>query len=888
MTTPHPFDQVARLAGPGDNVAIALHTLAAGSTVVHQGRTILIPHTILEGHRFALTPIPAGQHLLSWNLPFGKTTTDVEPGDYICNEKILEALGQSGLELDLPPRANFVDEQLHYHIDEAGFTPGKQVELLPHAGSFQGIARSGGRGVGTRNFLVVLGTSSRVAALARTIAESFADLPGRCPAIDGIVPVTHTEGGMAETPHNVDFVLRTLAGFLVHPNVAAAVILDEGSESVNNHRLEAYMREHGYPLDAVPHDFISVNRDPDGVQTAARDAILARVPAANAAERTTHSLKHLRLALQCGGSDAFSGISANPLVGWVNREILRHGGSACIAETTELIGAESYMLEHVRDLETAQDFLAAIKRFRELAGWHGHTPEGNPSGGNRLRGLYNIIVKSIGAAMKKDPAVRLDYSIPYSSPMTEPGFYFMDSPGNDLESVAGQVAGGSNLIFFTTGNGSITNFPFVPTIKIVTTTGRYEMLKNEMDVNAGAYLDGESMDDLGRDTFALTLEVAGGRRTAGERAGHSQVQIWRNWQQDGSTAPDVVEQTERFAGNPAAMRDGATIPVLFPKRGPRVGLILPNSLCSGQVADGIARRMEKRRIGKESAFSSFVALPHTEGCGCHAADTGDVAGNTLINYVLHPHVAAAMFLEHGCEKYQNTYFQNLLREKNISADRFGWSSIQLDGGIAAVADKIEDWFAVAGNAAKPEENRDPLTIGLHLSSADAAADAAVIATVCRSLVGAGGNVILTASSSWLENPGFAREVFAGPYRGPTLAYGSAPAAPGFHVMDVPSLDDADTLSGLGATGVEVIVWHSDQRLYQTHPFIPVLQSSVAKGGAERNEADVCIDPDGDTAKQALQWYERVAMAASGEYIPRLLEEGTTAFQLSRGRLGISL
>ncbi|MCB0025458.1 MAG: UxaA family hydrolase, partial [Caldilinea sp.] len=160
-----------------------------------------------------------------------------------------------------------------------------------------------------------------------------------------------------------------------------------------------------------------------------------------------------------------------------------------IAETPELIGAEPYMLARVRDLATAQRYVAIRDRFVAYAAAHGTSAEGNPSDGNKLRGLYNIILKSIGAAMKKHPQTRLDYAIDYSERMAAPGFYFMDSPGLDLESVAGQIAAGCTVIYFTTGNGSVTNFPFVPTIKVVTTTPRFQLLARDMDVNAGAYLD---------------------------------------------------------------------------------------------------------------------------------------------------------------------------------------------------------------------------------------------------------------------------------------------------------------------------------------------------------------------------------------------------------------
>jgi altronate dehydratase len=241
-------------------------------------------------------------------------------------------------------------------------------------------------------------------------------------------------------------------------------------------------------------------------------------------------------------------VSGNPLAGWVAREVIRHGGSANLAETDELIGAESYILANTRDLATAQRFLEKIEIFKERVAWHGHSAEGNPTGGNKFRGLYNIAIKSIGAARKKDPDVRLDYVIDYGEPMTKPGYYFMDSPGNDLESIAGQIAAGCNLIFFTTGNGSITNFPFVPTIKFITTTGRWNLLSKDMDVNAGRYLDGASMEELGMETFHYTVEVASGTRSVGERAGHSQVSIWRDWQQTDRSRLDERDRRGEGAG----------------------------------------------------------------------------------------------------------------------------------------------------------------------------------------------------------------------------------------------------------------------------------------------------------------------------------------------------
>ncbi|MGH2344631.1 MAG: UxaA family hydrolase, partial [Chloroflexota bacterium] len=447
-----------------------------------------------------------------------------------------------------------------YQLDESRFRPGTQVSRYRDARYFSGYRRPAGRGVGTRNVIVLLGITSRGAGFARALEDRVRHLADGHTNLDGIVAVTHTEGGGGTEPNNIEFLLRTLAGFMVHPNVGAVLAIDQGDETVNHTRLRRFMEEHGYPLAAVPHYFLSLS---EGFQAnlANGEAIIADwVPRVAAVQRTQEPFSELKIALQCGGSDAFSGVSGNPLAAWVAREVIRYGGSANLAETDELIGAEEYVLQNVRDLPTARQFLDKIERFRERLSWHGATAEGNPSGGNNLRGLYNIAIKSIGAAMKRDPQVRLDYVIDYAERLDQPGYYFMDSPGNDLESIAGQVASGCNMIFFVTGNGSITNFPFVPTIKIVTTSGRYQLLEREMDVNAGAYLDGTPLDELGADTLDLTLSVASGARSVGERAGHSQVSIWRNWQQRDRRSLERLQHASAPAGRPLPVSTQGAVP----------------------------------------------------------------------------------------------------------------------------------------------------------------------------------------------------------------------------------------------------------------------------------------------------------------------------------------
>ena len=266
----------------------------------------------------------------------------------------------------------------------------------------------------------------------------------------------------------------------------------------------------------------------------------------------------------------------------------------------------------MRDLTTARAFLDFVAQFKERLAWHGQTAEGNPTGGNKFRGLYNIALKSIGAAMKKHPRVRLDWVVDYAERMQAPGYYFMNTPGNDLESIAGQVAGGSNLIIFVTGNGSITNFPFVPTIKVMTTTMRFELLSQEMDVNAGAYLDGMPMAQLGDESLDLLVEIASGRRSKGELAGHSQISIWRNWQQQNDSQLQTILTRPRPDGRPLALENRSgeqTIDLPKPAR-PHVGLILPTSLCSGQIAGMAAQRLN-RAATEPAGYPGISALPRS-------------------------------------------------------------------------------------------------------------------------------------------------------------------------------------------------------------------------------------------------------------------------------------
>jgi len=296
----------------------------------------VLAHTVLEGHRFAVRLIKAGEPLLSWGFPFGIAMTEIATADYVCNQSMLDALAVRRLDgAKLPAQPNFSDTLPAFVFDESAFRGGPAVERVERPGTFAGFRRPGGRGVGTRNFIVILGTTSRTASFARQLAAHLQPLARVHPSLDGIVAVAHTEGGGNSEPHNADEVLRALAGFVVHPNVGAVLAVDYGVEPVANARLRSFMEEHGYPLADVPHRFLTLSGPLAAGLAEGERVVRDWLPHVSAERRTNEPISRLQVALQCGGSDAFSGVSGNPLAGAVTHEIIRHGGAAVLTETDE-------------------------------------------------------------------------------------------------------------------------------------------------------------------------------------------------------------------------------------------------------------------------------------------------------------------------------------------------------------------------------------------------------------------------------------------------------------------------------------------------------------------------------------------------------------------------
>ncbi|WP_051297789.1 UxaA family hydrolase [Brevibacterium album] len=930
------------LPTPEDNVAIVPERLEAGEVLDLEGARVVLKHAVLQGHRICVRAVREGESLLSWGLPFGTALEDIAPGEYVCNAKMREVLLQRNPE-DFPagsaPAVNFSDrDTVAERTLPAAPVFGANAPTRAGERTFPGFRRGPSRGWGTRNHLAVIGTTSHSRAAVLAAAEELARLHPAGEGFDGVVPVVHTEGGGRDAPLNADLLVRTLAGFAVNPNVGAAVIVGDPDAAVSNRDVLAALGE----LPHSPHEYtVRFCQVPD----ASADSVAQIVATAQTVAgrvtglvREPAPLSALKVGMQCGGSDAFSGVSANQVLGRAMHTLIDHGGAVGIAETDELIGSEVFTLARVADPRITQRFLEIQQRFKDYAQAHGHTAEGNVSGGNIYRGLYNITLKSLGAARKKDPQTAIDHVIDYAQPMDRPGFYFMDSPGNDLESVAGQVASGANLIIFTTGNGSITNFPFVPTLKVVTTTARFRHLESDMDYNAGRILDGSSMDAEGQELFELAVATAGGQAAKGEASRQSQTQIWRSWHFGGSEgpAPGAARDRDSFTGEPLlplgadtvpeagagavseAGPGGASSPPQIVVAGGRFDLVLPTSLCSGQVAEQIAARIGEARtegaksagggLGASGSGLSVVALSHTEGCGVSSGSAEEIFRDTLLGYATHPLTAHAVFLEHGCEKTHNDFFRRSLAGRGIDAGGFDWASIQGEGGIASVTEHVLSALAAAQAAreaaragadsvagASAAVSRPAPLVGVSTSAKNAGRTASLVAALVRTLLDGGTGVLIAAADPVLGEDGFLRPLGLDARPEPTLAHAAQVRIPGLHLMDDSSSDWLETATGLGASGASVLLVFADEHPRQPHRFLPTVQVGTAGrsagmdvllGGPDAGEGPAATDAGtGRTLETVLA---AVAGAAAGDFVQATPPRANVGFQVSRGRFGVSL
>jgi len=487
-----------------DNIAIARAPLAEGQPLRLNGKELSTAGPVPMGHKVALEAIPAGGSILRYGQIMGRAKVAIRPGEWVHTH-------------------NVAFEELTFDYEyPTGETPLPRTPA--DAPVFQGYAREDGR-VGTRNYIAVVAASNCAAHTAELIAASYAGerLPEN---VDGVVAFPHGEGcGHSIGPDTIQL-QRTLGGVLNHPNVSAAVILGLGCE-VNqiDHYLGAdnplarSRRLHGLTLQQSGGTRATIE--------AARKVIGDMIERAASEKRTPAPASRIVLGLNCGGSDSFSGITANPALGYCSDLLAGIGGSPVLAETTEIFGAEHLLVKRARNRAVAEKLLEMVRGYKAYLNRFGGSFNDNPSPGNKEGGLTNILEKSLGAVAKAGVSTLTDV-VDYAERVSTPGFVFMNTPGYDPVSLTGLAAGGCNIIIFTTGRGSAIGFPSIPVIKIATNTPMYRRMQDNMDINAGRIADGEAtVAGVGKEIFDFMLRVASGERTCAERLGHKEFVPWR-------------------------------------------------------------------------------------------------------------------------------------------------------------------------------------------------------------------------------------------------------------------------------------------------------------------------------------------------------------------------
>jgi altronate hydrolase len=484
-----------------DNIAVARVPISAGAELKVDGQSVTARDYIPAGHKIALARIQPGETVRRYGQVIGRASAAIEPGSHVHTQ-------------------NLAFEELHFNYEfPAGETPLAARRASP---TFLGYPREDGR-VGTRNYIAVVAASNCAAHTAELIASSFAGekLPSN---VDGVVAFPHGEGcGHAIGP-DTEQLQRTLAGVLAHPNVAAAIILGLGCE-VN--QISHYLGPNAPRTGRLVGMTLQDSGGTRGALQAARTEIARLMEQCSQEQRVEVPASRIVLGLNCGGSDSFSGITANPALGVCSDMLAAIGATAALAETTEIFGAEHLLVRRARNRQVADKLLGFVDSYKQyLKRFHGSFDD-NPSPGNKEGGLSNILEKSLGAVAKAGTSTLTD-AVDYAEPLRTPGFVFMNTPGYDPVSLTGLAAGGCNLIAFTTGRGSAIGFPSVPVLKIASNSNTYRRMRDNMDVNAGAIADGDkSVQEIGREIFDALLRVASGEKTCAERLGHQEFVPWR-------------------------------------------------------------------------------------------------------------------------------------------------------------------------------------------------------------------------------------------------------------------------------------------------------------------------------------------------------------------------
>ena len=486
---------------PEDNVVVGVDQIAVGADVAGVTARERVP----RGHKLAIRAIGEGEPVRKYGQTIGFASKPICPGDWVHEHNV----------------------GLHDFARDYQFAEGaKNDEVLPPElrATFEGYVRPNGKR-GTRNYIGILTSVNCSASVAKFMAEEVdrSGILDDYPEIDGAVAFVHGSGcGMAAYGEGWDLLRRTQWGYATHPNLGAALMVGLGCEVFQIDRMkDEYGMVEGDHFQSMT---IQATGGTKKTVEQGLERIKSMLPVAARARRETRPASEIVLALQCGGSDGYSGITANPSLGGAVDLLVKHGGTAVLAETPEIYGAEHLLTRRAVNRAVGEKLVERIRWWEDYTKRNGGEMNNNPSPGNKAGGLTTILEKSLGAAAKGgSTTLRAVYE--YAKPVKEKGFVFMDTPGFDPVGATGQVAGGCNVMCFTTGRGSAFGCKPTPSVKLATNTEIYRRMIDDMDINCGDILDGTSIEVKGQEIFDKVLQVASGTRTKSEDLGYGDLEF---------------------------------------------------------------------------------------------------------------------------------------------------------------------------------------------------------------------------------------------------------------------------------------------------------------------------------------------------------------------------
>ena len=479
-----------------DNVIIAVDAIPQGIAA----RGVKASARIPRGHKMAALPIARGEPVLKFGQIIGFASEDIAPGAHIHTHNCSFAA---------------------FERDYAFCQDAKPVSVLPVAqqATFEGYRRANGK-VGTRNYIGIITSVNCSATVARFIAEAVnrSDMLKDHPSIDGVIPLVHSTGcGIDSEGETFEVLKRTTWGYATNPNMAGVVVVGLGCEGFQINRMKD-----AYGIVESDTFRTMTIQDTGGTRktiAAGVEAVRNMLPIAGRARRETVPASELVLALQCGGSDGYSGITANVALGEAADILVRNGGTAVLSETPEIYGAEHLLTRRAQKREVGEKLVEIIKWWEDYTARARMSMDNNPSPGNKLGGLTTILEKSLGAAAKGG-TTPLNAVYRYAEPITDKGFVYMDTPGYDPVAATGQVAGGCNILAFTTGRGSAYGCKPTPSFKLATNSDIYQRMIDDMDINCGDIVDGVTIAAKGQEIFEFMLRAASGEKTKSEQLGY--------------------------------------------------------------------------------------------------------------------------------------------------------------------------------------------------------------------------------------------------------------------------------------------------------------------------------------------------------------------------------